>query len=520
MLSMESETSNHKNDSRGENMQRHREMLKQFSQRSSPNSKKNRHMGIYIPEHLTFTELDGFCIHLATEYVQKKIRKNTIEKSKKKNPLENSSQTETNTINNSTSSLEPIACCDSFNSKPLSLISKNSQNNPPFDSSSCTFLDQQKENIIQLRTIVNEFIQHQSHEFLMDPSSSCLLNPAESDSIEGSTPASSQHVGAASSSLLPNLNRSFSGVSGDSSRSSNSSEQSDSNPSGAKTGGVVGANQRDAGSNNPTMGDSSHNSNPTSSQSIDRTGPNPTESNSSIQSNNSDNSNNSVQSNNSNNSNNMKNILYNGNKIAQYLLAKFEQKVPLPRNDRIHSNLTIEAHEEQGRRNNMEDKHTVIADLNSLMGFQDYPEQSFFAIFDGHGGTEAAEYSKIHLHVNISRHAAFREDPETAIKEGFRITDENFMKLCEKEGYVSGATVVAVLIREKVIYVAWLGDSQAMMVKRAETIPLSVPHKPNREDEKKRIEESGGVVVWYGAWRVNGVLAVARAIGDRNLKQL
>jgi len=40
------------------------------------------------------------------------------------------------------------------------------------------------------------------------------------------------------------------------------------------------------------------------------------------------------------------------------------------------------------------------------------------------------------------------------------------------------------------------------------------PHKPEREDEKKRIEEMGGCVVWFGAWRVNGSLAVSRAIGD------
>lgn len=39
------------------------------------------------------------------------------------------------------------------------------------------------------------------------------------------------------------------------------------------------------------------------------------------------------------------------------------------------------------------------------------------------------------------------------------------------------------------------------------------------QDEKLRIEQLGGVVVWYGAWRVNGVLSVARAIGDTQLKK-
>lgn len=39
------------------------------------------------------------------------------------------------------------------------------------------------------------------------------------------------------------------------------------------------------------------------------------------------------------------------------------------------------------------------------------------------------------------------------------------------------------------------------------------PHKPEREDEKQRIEALGGCVIWFGAWRVNGTLSVSRAIG-------
>lgn len=36
---------------------------------------------------------------------------------------------------------------------------------------------------------------------------------------------------------------------------------------------------------------------------------------------------------------------------------------------------------------------------------------------------------------------------------------------------------------------------------------MSEDHKPNRADERQRIEEAGGVVVWAGTWRVGGVLA-------------
>lgn len=68
--------------------------------------------------------------------------------------------------------------------------------------------------------------------------------------------------------------------------------------------------------------------------------------------------------------------------------------------------------------------------------------------------------------------------------------------------------------------------------------PLSEDHKPNRQDERERIEKLGGSVLWAGlyglilsffsilqilnfpgTWRVGGVLAVSRAFGDRLLKK-
>ena len=50
-------------------------------------------------------------------------------------------------------------------------------------------------------------------------------------------------------------------------------------------------------------------------------------------------------------------------------------------------------------------------------------------------------------------------------------------------------------------------------------VALSCDHKPNREDERGRIEGAGGSVVWAGTWRVGGVLAVSRSFGNRMLKQ-
>jgi serine/threonine protein phosphatase PrpC len=43
-------------------------------------------------------------------------------------------------------------------------------------------------------------------------------------------------------------------------------------------------------------------------------------------------------------------------------------------------------------------------------------------------------------------------------------------------------------------------------------------HKPDRDDETKRINDLGGRVIHWGRWRVEGVLAVSRSIGDAKLK--
>lgn len=50
-------------------------------------------------------------------------------------------------------------------------------------------------------------------------------------------------------------------------------------------------------------------------------------------------------------------------------------------------------------------------------------------------------------------------------------------------------------------------------------VAMSEDHKPNKDSERARIENEGGVVIWAGTWRVGGVLAVSRAFGDRPLKK-
>ncbi|CAG5870757.1 unnamed protein product [Menidia menidia] len=149
---------------------------------------------------------------------------------------------------------------------------------------------------------------------------------------------------------------------------------------------------------------------------------------------------------------------------------------------------------------------------------KDQEEQAFFAVFDGHGGVDAAIYAANHLHVNLAHQESFSQDPGEALCRAFKVTDERFVKKASRENLRCGTTGVVTFLRGRTLYVAWLGDSQVILVRRGQVVELMKPHKPDREDEKQRIEALGGCVIWFGTWRVNGSLSVSRAIGDSEHK--
>ena len=180
----------------------------------------------------------------------------------------------------------------------------------------------------------------------------------------------------------------------------------------------------------------------------------------------------------------------------------------------------VSVHAIRNGRRKMEDRHVVIQDLNKVCGLKDDIPTSYYAVFDGHAGTDAAFYAASQLHEKLVGHSAFVSDPATALKEAFVATDDAFVCQHENERLKGGTTAVVSLIRGNLLLTAWLGDSQAVLVKQNGLARQLVdPHKPDRPDEKERISKLGGeVIFWDGAYRVNGQLAVSRAIGDAGYK--
>lgn len=184
----------------------------------------------------------------------------------------------------------------------------------------------------------------------------------------------------------------------------------------------------------------------------------------------------------------------------------------------------------------MEDAHATILNLDGKTGEE---KTSFFAVYDGHGGSAVAQFSGRTLHTRLIETEEYKKsDYPAALKRAFLTTDEALRASPQYASDPSGCTAVAALLvktpkteeekaneapkpdkPEKVarrIYVANSGDSRSVLSVSGEAKPMSFDHKPTNPEENARICSAGGFVE-FG--RVNGNLALSRAIGDFEFKQ-
>ncbi|KXJ94835.1 phosphatase 2C-like domain-containing protein [Microdochium bolleyi] len=207
-------------------------------------------------------------------------------------------------------------------------------------------------------------------------------------------------------------------------------------------------------------------------------------------------------------------------------------------------------------------------------------DNGYFAIFDGHAGTFAADWCGKKLHLILEE--IIRKNPNAPIPElldqTFTSVDAQFEKLplknsgctaavavlrwedrvpsstsatgsqaiaaaaaaaaaskasetskpkdgkAEDEGSVSVAIPESAhaklkpsAVRQRVLYTANVGDARIVLCRAGKALRLSYDHKGSDENEGKRISNAGGLILNN---RVNGVLAVTRALGDTYMKDL
>nr|XP_033793327.1 protein phosphatase 1B isoform X2 [Geotrypetes seraphini] len=179
----------------------------------------------------------------------------------------------------------------------------------------------------------------------------------------------------------------------------------------------------------------------------------------------------------------------------------------------------------QGWRVEMEDAHTAVVGIPH--GLEDW---SFFAVYDGHAGSRVANYCSSHLLEHITDNEDFRaaekpgsaleptvENVKSGIRTGFLKIDEYMRNFSDLRNGMdrSGSTAVAVMISPNHIYFINCGDSRALLYRNGQVCFSTQDHKPCNPREKERIQNAGGSVMIQ---RVNGSLAVSRALGDYDYK--
>ncbi|KNA09893.1 hypothetical protein SOVF_149380 [Spinacia oleracea] len=145
-------------------------------------------------------------------------------------------------------------------------------------------------------------------------------------------------------------------------------------------------------------------------------------------------------------------------------------------------------------------------------------ELGLFAIFDGHVSQEVPDYLRSHLFNNILKEPDFWNETENAVRRAYRITDNKILEKSAELGKGGSTAVTAILINCEKLVVANLGDSRAVICQNGKAKQLSVDHEP--DSERKAIEDRGGFVTKFpgDVARVDGQLAVARAFGDKTMK--
>nr|ADB22517.1 protein phosphtase 2C [Marchantia polymorpha] len=215
-----------------------------------------------------------------------------------------------------------------------------------------------------------------------------------------------------------------------------------------------------------------------------------------------------------------------------------------------------------GRRREMEDAVAAVpaflsvpCDVTGCNCRENYGVHAplhFFGVYDGHGGSQAAVFCADRLH------HALAEEMKTVLNSGNsrmgcsqgnwdlqwrKAMSACFLRMDAEVGGVPwkvgqadseagsskcstdaiapetvGSTAVVAVVGSSQIIVANCGDSRAVLSRGGRAIALSKDHKPEREDEMARVEAAGGRVIFWNGYRVLGVLAMSRAIGDRYLK--
>ncbi|KAI5325238.1 PREDICTED: probable phosphatase 2C [Prunus dulcis] len=165
------------------------------------------------------------------------------------------------------------------------------------------------------------------------------------------------------------------------------------------------------------------------------------------------------------------------------------------------------------------------------------PYATYIGVYDGHGGPEASRFITSRLFPFLHKFSIEQGGlSEDVIRKAFDATEEEFLDLVKASWPVRpqiasvGSCCLVGAISNGVLYVANLGDSRAVLGRRASegqavvAERLSTDHNVAVEEVRKEVkdlhpDDAHIVVYTRGVWRIKGIIQVSRSIGDVYLKK-
>jgi serine/threonine protein phosphatase PrpC len=170
----------------------------------------------------------------------------------------------------------------------------------------------------------------------------------------------------------------------------------------------------------------------------------------------------------------------------------------------------------RGRRNQNEDKHNVILNIDGKD--QEKAQVNYFGVYDGHGGKFVSKF----LAKNLPNFFIDKRVQYPLKKKYIYAVYEHLQKIL-REKYASystqcGSTCLVAIHSRKLdvnyVNIMNTGDSRCVLCRDNLAITLTKDHKPNWPEERNRIEKLGGQIYSDGTdFRIKD-LSVSRAFGD------
>ena len=175
--------------------------------------------------------------------------------------------------------------------------------------------------------------------------------------------------------------------------------------------------------------------------------------------------------------------------------------------------MTLVVVQDQGGREYQEDRYVAFS-----VGGAGENAVAVYGVLDGHGGDAVSSFAAALLPKIMMRDMAGHDAVGPA--RVAKCVGALVHMLPAEIARGAGSTLALVVKTKTNVYVVNIGDSRTVIDEGDGHLLATIDHKPSEPEEERRIVSNGGVVVPAAPGdvpRVNGILALSRAIGDTHL---